>query len=100
MSKLLLAGNVIVVCDLIYYVLFFCNIAESIVPSAHTFMEVAKEALRHASANHERTAIISDQKSYSYAQIVASALDISNILSNKWIENVSIASFSVVYLYI
>lgn len=63
-------------------------------------MEVAKEALRHASANHERTAIISDQKSYSYAQIVASALDISNILSNKWIENVSIASFSVVYLYI
>ncbi|XP_020092828.1 malonate--CoA ligase [Ananas comosus] len=61
--------------------------SESIVPSAHTFMEVAKEALRHASANHERTAIISDQKSYSYAQIVASALDISNILSNKWIEN-------------
>uniref|UniRef100_A0A6V7QTY1 4-coumarate--CoA ligase n=1 Tax=Ananas comosus var. bracteatus TaxID=296719 RepID=A0A6V7QTY1_ANACO len=61
--------------------------AESIVPSAHTFMEVAKEALRHASANHERAAIISDQKSCSYAQIVASALDISNILSNKWIEN-------------
>ncbi|WOK99280.1 malonate--CoA ligase isoform X1 [Canna indica] len=52
-------------------------------PSSGTFMEVVKAALGQVSATQERAALRAEQKSYSYLQIVASALNISNILHNE-----------------
>lgn len=51
-------------------------------PSSHTFMEVAKAALIRASATHETVVIRAENKSYSHAQIVSSAQNISNLLCN------------------
>ncbi|XP_073115242.1 probable CoA ligase CCL8 isoform X1 [Elaeis guineensis] len=52
-------------------------------PSSHTFMEVLKAVLKQASATNERVAIRAEQKSYSYLQLGASALNVSNLLRNK-----------------
>ncbi|XP_072972110.1 probable CoA ligase CCL8 [Typha angustifolia] len=62
--------------------------ADTTGPSTRTFMEVFKEALTHASATHERAAIRAEQKSYSYVQLIASALNILDILHDKKITTV------------
>lgn len=49
-------------------------------------MEVVKTVLRQASATNERVAIRADHKSYSYLQLSASALNISNLLISKDIK--------------
>ncbi|XP_073115243.1 probable CoA ligase CCL8 isoform X2 [Elaeis guineensis] len=46
-------------------------------------MEVLKAVLKQASATNERVAIRAEQKSYSYLQLGASALNVSNLLRNK-----------------
>ncbi|KAJ3671728.1 hypothetical protein LUZ60_007807 [Juncus effusus] len=51
-----------------------------------SFMEVVKEALKHASANQNKIALRSEQKSYTYSQLVSSALDISSTLRSN-VEN-------------
>uniref|UniRef100_A0A0E0N2S4 4-coumarate--CoA ligase n=1 Tax=Oryza rufipogon TaxID=4529 RepID=A0A0E0N2S4_ORYRU len=48
-----------------------------------TFMEVVQEVLKHGSTQGVRAAIRSDQKSYNLVQLIASALDVYNILRNK-----------------
>jgi malonyl-CoA/methylmalonyl-CoA synthetase len=55
-------------------------------------MEVVQEVLKHGSTQGVRAAIRSDQKSYNLVQLIASALDVYNILRNK---NVPPLSFSV-----
>uniref|UniRef100_A0A0D9YFA1 4-coumarate--CoA ligase n=1 Tax=Oryza glumipatula TaxID=40148 RepID=A0A0D9YFA1_9ORYZ len=57
-----------------------------------TFMEVVQEVLKHGSTQGVRAAIRSDQKSYNLVQLIASALDVYNILRNK---NVPQLSFSM-----
>uniref|UniRef100_A0A0E0C812 4-coumarate--CoA ligase n=1 Tax=Oryza meridionalis TaxID=40149 RepID=A0A0E0C812_9ORYZ len=57
-----------------------------------TFMEVVQEVLKHGSTQGVRAAIRSDQKSYNLVQLIASALDVYNILRNK---NVPPLSFSM-----
>uniref|UniRef100_A0A0E0FTG9 4-coumarate--CoA ligase n=1 Tax=Oryza nivara TaxID=4536 RepID=A0A0E0FTG9_ORYNI len=48
-----------------------------------TFMEVVQEVLKHGSTQGVCAAIRSDQKSYNLVQLIASALDVYNILRNK-----------------
>ncbi|KAF2952403.1 probable CoA ligase CCL8 isoform X2 [Oryza sativa Japonica Group] len=48
-----------------------------------TFMEVVQEVLKHGSTQGVHAAIRSDQKSYNLVQLIASALDVYNILRNK-----------------
>eukprot|EP00262_Sarcandra_glabra_P003779 TRINITY_DN14565_c1_g2_i1.p1 TRINITY_DN14565_c1_g2~~TRINITY_DN14565_c1_g2_i1.p1 ORF type:complete len:638 (+),score=122.16 TRINITY_DN14565_c1_g2_i1:246-2159(+) len=51
--------------------------------SSETFMEVIKTAARQSSASHESIVLRVDQKSYSYVQLISSALKISNLLHNS-----------------
>jgi hypothetical protein len=46
-------------------------------------MEVVQEVLKNGSAHGARAAIRADQKSYSLIQLIASALDVHNILCSK-----------------
>ncbi|XP_008793069.2 LOW QUALITY PROTEIN: malonate--CoA ligase-like [Phoenix dactylifera] len=55
-------------------------------PSSNTFMEVVKTVLMQASATNERVAIRAEQKSYGYLQLGASALNVSNLLHNKYVK--------------
>ncbi|KAJ8465456.1 hypothetical protein OPV22_028008 [Ensete ventricosum] len=57
-------------------------------PSSGTFMEVVKAALSHVYATQERAAIRAEQKSYGYAHIVASAVNISNLLHDADVKPV------------
>ncbi|CAL9204086.1 unnamed protein product, partial [Musa hybrid cultivar] len=57
-------------------------------PSSGTFMEVVKAALSHVYATQERAVIRAEQKSYGYAQIVASAVNISNLLHDADVKTV------------
>jgi malonyl-CoA/methylmalonyl-CoA synthetase len=54
-----------------------------------TFMEVVKAAGRQGSAALHSVAIRADQQSYSYTQLISSALKISNILSSSDLKAVS-----------
>lgn len=48
-----------------------------------TFMEVVKVAALQGSAACGSIAIRADQKSYSYQQLISSALDVSKLLSSE-----------------
>ena len=52
-------------------------------------MEVVKEVGRQGSAAPDSVAIRADQQSYSYIQIISSAVKISNLLNNSDIKTVS-----------
>ncbi|XP_042387017.1 probable CoA ligase CCL8 [Zingiber officinale] len=47
---------------------------------SRTFMEAVKAVLTYGSATQERAAIRAEQKNYSHVQLIASALNISNLL--------------------
>ncbi|KAI8544465.1 hypothetical protein RHMOL_Rhmol08G0298900 [Rhododendron molle] len=53
-----------------------------------TFMEVVKAVARQGSASCERVAIRADQKSYTYAQLISSALKISRLLCSANVKTV------------
>lgn len=53
-------------------------------------MEAVKAVLTYGSATQERAAIRAEQKNYSYAQLIASALNISNLLLGADAINVSV----------
>ncbi|RWW79223.1 hypothetical protein BHE74_00012507 [Ensete ventricosum] len=55
-------------------------------------MEVVKAALSHVYATQERAAIRAEQKSYGYAHIVASAVNISNLLHDADVKPVLVIS--------
>ncbi|TVU35043.1 hypothetical protein EJB05_16910, partial [Eragrostis curvula] len=55
--------------------------------NTHTLMEVVQEVLKHGSAHGARAAIRADQKSYSLLQLIASALDVHNILCKNMAQN-------------
>ncbi|XP_077210921.1 AMP-dependent synthetase and ligase family protein isoform X2 [Tasmannia lanceolata] len=55
--------------------------------SSLTFMEEVKAAFRCSSAAHESIAIRVEQQSYSYIQLISSALNISNLLCNSNLKN-------------
>ncbi|XP_059457568.1 probable CoA ligase CCL8 [Corylus avellana] len=63
----------------------FCVCSARPYSSSHsgTFMEVVKAAGRQGSAALHSVAIRADQQSYSYTQLISSALKISNILSSS-----------------
>ncbi|KAJ4718092.1 Malonate--CoA ligase [Melia azedarach] len=50
---------------------------------SNSFMEVVKAAYRQSSVSRDSVAIRADEKSYSYAQLVSSALKISSLLCSK-----------------
>ncbi|KAJ7963028.1 malonate--CoA ligase-like [Quillaja saponaria] len=52
-----------------------------------TFMEVVKAVAEHGSPAHSKVAIRADQKSYSYNQLISSALKISSLLSSSDLIN-------------
>ncbi|KAG5537729.1 hypothetical protein RHGRI_024996 [Rhododendron griersonianum] len=53
-----------------------------------TFMEVVNAVARQGSASCERVAIRADQKSYTYAQLISSALKISRLLCSANVKTV------------
>uniref|UniRef100_A0A0D9V5Y8 4-coumarate--CoA ligase n=1 Tax=Leersia perrieri TaxID=77586 RepID=A0A0D9V5Y8_9ORYZ len=61
----------------------WCSSADNTRQSTSTLMEVVQEVIKHGSTHGIRAAIRSDQKSYNLVQLIASALDVYNILRNK-----------------
>ncbi|XP_062206947.1 probable CoA ligase CCL8 isoform X2 [Phragmites australis] len=57
--------------------------AHSVRQNTHTFMEVVQEVLKHGSAHGVHAAVRAGQKSYSLVQLIASSLDVHNILCSK-----------------
>lgn len=58
----------------------FCGAAKTTVHSeTSSSMEFVKETIKHAS-EADRVALRAEKKSYSYLQLISSALDISSIL--------------------
>lgn len=55
----------------------------------HSFMEVVKAFAKQGSAACDSVAIRADQKSYSYQQLISSAVNISRLLSSEDLKSVS-----------
>lgn len=63
-------------------------------------MEVVKAALSHVYATQERAVIRAEQKSYGYAQIVASAVNISNLLHDADVKTVRMIFMNCAYAFL
>ncbi|KAF2301194.1 hypothetical protein GH714_020762 [Hevea brasiliensis] len=68
--------------------LFDCHEYQTNAPRSGTFMEVVKAVYRQGNAAADSIAIRADQKNYTYAQLISSAWNISNILCNAGLKTV------------
>ncbi|GJM93058.1 hypothetical protein PR202_ga09579 [Eleusine coracana subsp. coracana] len=63
--------------------------------NTHSLMEVVQEVIKHGSTHGVRAAIRADQKSYNLFQLIASALDVHNILCSKNVRAVPNAPMNI-----
>lgn len=75
-------------CQISLNILLTCSLFHSTASDSGTFMEVVKKVARQGSAARDSVAIRADQQSYSYIQLISSALKISNLLSSSVLKTV------------